>query len=100
MTEKSLANFKITYEVSTDEQSAYELTEIIKAHLQHLTMLTESTVPSVNTEIFKTWLSTLPKVEKSSKNYDLLEEYKKYVNSLPDKLGKEKAEENYIYIIY
>lgn len=96
--EKSLDNFKITYEIGIDDQSAYELAEIIKAHLQHLTQLTNPNVASVNTESFKTWLSKLPSVEKSSKNYGLLEEYKKYVNSLPDKLGKEKSAENYNYI--
>lgn len=98
MTDKKLDNFKITYEVSADEQATYELTEIIKAHLQHLTNLTKPNVSSVKTESFKTWLLTLPNVEKNCKNYSLLEEYKKYINFLPAEEKREKAGENYVFI--
>lgn len=98
MTDKKLENFKITYEVNTDEQATYELTEIIKAHIQHLTKLTNPNVSLVKTESFKTWLLTLPNVEKNCKNYSLLEEYKKYINSLPAEERREKAGENYTYI--
>ena len=52
--------FKITYEITIDEESTYELIEIIKAHIQHLTNLTKSNVESIETEPFKTWIAMLP----------------------------------------
>lgn len=90
--------FKITYEITIDEESTYELIEIIKAHIQHLTNLTKSNVESIETEPFKNWIAMLPIVDENSKNYALLEEYKEYINELPSKLQIDKLEENYIYI--
>lgn len=96
--QQGLDNAKTTYIVENSDQSVYQISEIMKGHLKILTTLTEATVTAVKTEEFKTWISSLSKIEESSEHSALLEEYKKYINSLPVEIGKDKAEENYIYI--
>lgn len=98
VTEKGLPAAKVTYEINIEDQSCLEIAEIIKGHLKCLTPLTEQNAVAVGTENIKSWLPTLPKVDEKAKYYSLLEEYKTYINSLPAKIEKDKAEENYIYI--
>jgi hypothetical protein len=96
--EGGLDNAKTTYSIQAVDQSIYQITEIIKGHLKILTTLVDSTVTAVKTEDFKVWIGTLSETDESNEQYQLLEEYKKYVNSLPEEISKEKVEENYIYI--
>ncbi|WP_139905181.1 SPOR domain-containing protein [Clostridium thermarum] len=98
MNDNGLDNTKITYEINTDEESSYLIAEIMKGHLKILTTLTESYVTAVKTEEFKTWLAPLSSANEKDENYTILQEYKKYLSSLPDEIVKEKAEENYTYI--
>ena len=96
--ENGLDKAKITYDVEVNDQSVYQITEIIKGHLKILTTLIDSTVTAVKTEDFKTWIGTLSNTEEKNQHYQLLDEYKKYINSLPEEITKEKVEENYTYI--
>jgi hypothetical protein len=98
MTDNGLDNAKITYEVNTEEESTYLITEIIKGHLKILTTLTESNVTAVKTGEFKTWLTPLSAENEKDKTYTTLQEYKSFLNALPDEIVKEKVEENYTYI--
>ncbi|MDP4087632.1 MAG: hypothetical protein Q8930_00020 [Bacillota bacterium] len=98
LTDKSLDNSKMTYEINIEDQSCLEIEEIIRAHLRCLTPLTEQNTISVKTDDIKKWLPTLPAVKENSKHFKELEAYKTYISSLPAEIGKDKVEENYIYI--
>ena len=96
--ESGLDYAKTTYEVDVNDQSLYQMTEIIKGHLKILTPLIDSKVTSVQTEDFKTWIGSLSKTDEKSQYYKLLEEYKNYINSLPEEITKDKVEGNYTYV--
>ncbi len=98
LSDKGMPPSKVTYEINIEDQSSLEISEIIKGHLKCLTKLLEQNVASVKTDEFKTWLSTLSKVDEKAKYYSVLEEYKKYIGAMPADISKDKAEENYVYI--
>lgn len=99
LNEKQITNTKTVFEVSKKELCDAEIAEIVKGNIKILNKLMEKDVTSVDTDDFKKWiLTSLKAVDANSKNYNLLEELKNYVNSLPKELGKDKVEENYVFL--
>lgn len=97
--QQGITNSKVTYEIDITDKSASLIVEIMKGHLQILNALSQSNAASVKTEEYKNWLKKeTEKLVKSSKNYDLIEEYKAYINSLPEEIDESKVEEGYLYI--
>jgi len=98
LTDKSVANSKMTFEVNNNNDSMAEIIAIINGNIQVLTKLTDKTVQSVKVEEFKKWCEDLKAVDKSSSNYNELNELKEYVRNLPKEISREKAAENYVFI--
>lgn len=97
--QQNIANSKITYEIDITEKSANLIVEIMKGHLQILNALSQSNAASVKTEEFKSWLKNeTEKLDKNSNNYNLIVEYKAYINSLPEEIDESKVEEGYLYM--
>lgn len=99
LTQLNIENSKVTYEVDIREKSTKLLVEIIKGHLQILNALSQNNAAAVKTEEFKDWLKKeTDKLEQGNKNYDLIEEYTAYINSLPEEIDNSKVEEGYLLI--
>lgn len=96
---QSIPNSKVTYVVDTSEKFNNFLVEIIKGHLQILNALSQSNAASVKTEEYKNWFEKeAAKLEKNGEKNNLIEEYKAYINSLPEEIDNSKVEEGYLFI--
>lgn len=98
LNENKVDNSKMPFEISNGDLCNKEIVEIINGNLLMLTKLTEKNVPAVQTGEFKKWCTSLKDVEKESKNYAVLNEIKGYVNNMADKIEKEKAADNYVFL--
>jgi hypothetical protein len=98
LNENKVDNSKMVLEISNGDLCNKEIVEIINGNLLMLTKLTEKNVPAVQTDEFKKWCTSLKDAEKDSKNYASLAELKTYVNNMPEKIVKEKAADNYVFL--
>ncbi|MCT8978237.1 hypothetical protein N4T77_16740 [Clostridium sp. CX1] len=98
LSEQKVDNSKMLFTISKKDLCDSEITEIINANLQILNKLSEKDVKAIQTEELKKWCSSLKKVDKDSKNINLLNDIKNHVNNMPKELPKDKAAENYAYI--
>jgi hypothetical protein len=99
LNEKQIQNAKIVFEINKGELCDAEIAEIAQGYIKILSKLKESNVTAVQTDDFKKWISTsLKPVEANSKNYAVLDELKKYIEALPQEIGKDKVEENYVFL--
>lgn len=96
--ENNIPNIKKVFEIDKSDACNAEIGEIISGYIKILNKLGEKDVTAVHTEDFKKWMNSLQAVEEKSKNYNILEELKKYINGLPNELSKQKLEENYIKV--
>lgn len=99
LNEKGFQTNKNIIEINKSDLCDAEIAEIISSNIQIINKLFQKDVSGYQTEKFKKWInSDLPAVDQKSKNFVVLEELKKYENSLPEQMNKDKIEENYIYI--
>jgi hypothetical protein len=98
LTESDIPNLKKVFEIDKSDVCNAEIAEIISGYIKILNKLGEKDVTAVHTEDFKKWMNSLQAVEEKSKNYNILEELKKYINGLPNELSKQKLEENYVKV--
>lgn len=96
--EQKVDNSKMMFTINKEELCDAEIAEIINANLQILNKLAEKNVKAVQTDELKKWCSSLKKVDKNSKNVELLNNIKDHVSKMPKEVSKDKAEENYAYI--
>lgn len=96
--EQKVDNSKMIFTINKEELCDAEIAEIINANLQILNKLAEKNVKAVQTDELKKWCSSLKKVDKNSKNVELLNNIKDHVSKMPKEVSKDKAEENYAYI--
>ena len=96
--EKNISPSKMTFEVNNNSECMAEISAIIDANLKVLTKLMDKTVQSYKTEELKKYCANQKAVDKSSTNYNELNELKEYIKNLPPELTKEKAAENYVFI--
>jgi hypothetical protein len=95
---KGIDNSSIKFELNKNDKCDAEIVEIINGYIKILSELLDRNVKSIQTTGFKQYVSSLEKVEGTSKNYSILEELKKYVGALPEAITRDKTEENYIYL--
>jgi hypothetical protein len=99
LNQNGLPNTKVIFNVNKGDLCDAEIAEIINGNIKILTKLMEKEVSAVQTDDYKNWITaSIESVDVKSKNYSSFEEYKAYIAGLPKEFGKEKAEENYIYI--
>jgi hypothetical protein len=99
LNEKQIPTYKTIFEINKNELCEAEIAEVIKGNVKILNKLMEKDVASYDMSDFKNWIaSSLKAADSKSKNYNVLEELKNYVNSLPKEIGKDKVEENYVFL--
>lgn len=97
LTEQKVDNSKIVFSIDEDSPCNTQIVELVNAYIQVLNKISEKNVEAVQTSELKKWTNSLDKV-KDGKNLNALNEIKSYINKLPDKISKDKVEENYIYV--
>jgi hypothetical protein len=99
LNQNGLPNMKTIFEINKSDFCDAEIAEMISGNLKILTKLMEKDVAGYSTDNFKNWMAaSIKDVDKKSKNYNLFQEYKNYINGFPQDLGKDKVEENYTFI--
>jgi hypothetical protein len=99
LNQNGLPNTKIIFSINKADLCDAEIAEIISGNIKILTKLMEKEVSAVQTDDYKNWIAgSIENVDAKSKNYSSFEEYKNYITGLPKEFGKEKVEENYLYI--
>jgi hypothetical protein len=99
LNQNGLPNTKTISEVNKSDFCDAEIAEMISGNLKILTTVIGKDVTGYSTDNFKNWMAaSIKDVDKKSKNYNLFQEYKNYINGLPKELGKDKVEENYTFI--
>lgn len=98
MQAKEIPNSKFSYKIENDGLCNAEIGEIINANITILNRLCENNVKAVQTKDLKAWCKALKQVDKKSKEYDTLENLKKYINAMPDEISKDKANINYQFL--
>lgn len=89
---------KVSFKYDLNNPCNLQIGEMIDAQLQITGKLSDSKVKSVQTKQLKEWSDSLNEIDKSEKNYNILEELKEYIKSLPDEVSKDKLEEYNIYL--
>lgn len=84
---------KISLNVKVNNLCDEEIVETLRAAIKILNKLNEKSVTSVNIAQMKSWLNQLKPIGENESNYNLFQDLKKYISSLPDSLTKEKAVE-------
>ncbi|MCH3964740.1 MAG: hypothetical protein LKE46_10740 [Clostridium sp.] len=100
---KSLAaqkidNSNMNFTVKKDSLCNTEIVEIISAYLQILNKFADNDVEYVKTDDLKKWCSSLKDVDRSTKNFALLDDLKKHIGGMQGNITPNNCEENYIYI--
>lgn len=95
---QKIDNSNMNFTIKNDSLCNTEIIEIIDANLQILNKFSEKDVASIKTDELKKWCASLKDVNKSDKNYSVFKDLRDYINKFPDKLSKDKSDENYIYI--
>ena len=98
LTEKKVENSKMIFDINIDNEVDEEIAEIIDAEIQILNKLCDSSVKAIKTEDLKKWTVALKSTDDKNKNYQILNDLKKYISAYPSELPREKVAENYIYI--
>ncbi|MBP2032986.1 hypothetical protein J2Z42_001665 [Clostridium algifaecis] len=98
LTKQKVDNSNMNFSIKKDSLCNAEIIEIINANLQILNKFSEKDVESIKTDELKKWCASLKDVNKSDKNYYVFKDLRDYINKFPDKLPKDKIDENYIYI--
>jgi hypothetical protein len=89
---------KKTFIVNKSDLCDEEIVEIISGKLKILTELLGEDVSHCDSESFKAWVNELEKVDLESKNIDVLDRLKTYVNNLPKEINKGNVEESYTFL--
>lgn len=84
---------KISLKTSEDSLCNEEIIETSRASIKVLNKLNEKNVTSINISELKSWINELKAIDEKDKNYNVFQELKQYILSLPDSLTKEKATE-------
>ena len=99
LTEKNIDNSKMIFEINISTNPCDEAsTAAISAEVDVLSKLSDKDVKSIKSSELKEWLSTLQGLDKSSKNFALLEEIKTHINALPVEIEKGKVSEYYSFL--
>ena len=88
----------MVFTIKCEDVCDLEIVEIINAYIQVLGKLSEKNVKAIETKELKSWCASLEEVQINNKNIKLLNELKDRINKLPDKVTRDKASENYIFL--
>jgi hypothetical protein len=75
-----------------------EIIAVFDAELQIINKLQDKSIKSIKTDDLKKWTSSLQNVDKDSRNYKVLSEFKNYITSLPAELTRDTSEDNYRHL--
>ena len=91
---------KIKLTLNKGDEIQNQIIEITNGYLEILNTANEEEVKEVNTTDFKTWIKDLKEITEGNK-YDVLQEYKKHMEDLPELINKSNivSEFEYIYSI-
>jgi hypothetical protein len=89
---------KIEFVLYKDDLCNAEIAEIINANIKVLNKLLEQNVEAIETQELKKWCKNLKKVNSKSKNIEVLEDLKDYIQKMPKKISKQNVKENYIFL--
>ncbi|WP_106064518.1 hypothetical protein [Clostridium liquoris] len=98
LNDKKIENSKMVFTIKCEDVCDLEIVEIINAYIQVLGKLSEKNVKAIETKELKSWCASLEEVQINNKNIKLLNELKDRINKLPDKVTRDKASENYIFL--
>lgn len=98
LSDKNIANSKLTYEIPQSDLCDEEIIEIINGNFQIISAASGIDVSSVKTDGFKKWCLELKNVDNSSKNISTLKDLKNNVKDLPKEISKDKISDLYIHI--
>ena len=89
---------KAYFNIENNNLGSTELGEMINANIKIIDKLYEKEVKAFQTAELKKWVNSLKTVEKNNKYITLVNEYKEYINKLPENIDKNKISDNYAYI--
>lgn len=98
LTDKKVANSKMTFKISSADMCDAEISAIVNANMDIIKNLSSNNVKYINTINFKKWIVALGKVDSSSKHIAQLNSLKDYMGKLPDLTYKDKIKEIYIFL--
>ncbi|NMM64528.1 hypothetical protein HBE96_18130 [Clostridium sp. P21] len=98
LNDQKVDNSKMVFTINKTDVCDAEIAELVSADIQILNKLSEKDVKAIQTADLKKWCLTLKNVSNSSKNADVLNQFKNYVNKMPKEISKDKAGENYSYL--
>jgi Cell division protein len=90
---------KIAFQINKNDACDVEIGGILDGLLTMTNSFLDSNVSTVSYDSLKKWVSdNIKDVDSKSKNYSTMQELKKTVSGMPDKMTKDKVEENYVLI--
>ncbi|WP_027632428.1 SPOR domain-containing protein [Clostridium hydrogeniformans] len=91
LTNEGLAPIKVTFSLKKKDFCDAEIGEILRGNLKILNKFEDKNSKPIQTKELKEWTKNLKEVEKDSRNYEVLEEIKKFTLELPDEITKDKV---------
>lgn len=98
LSDKKIDNTKINIAIKKSEPCDEEIIDIIDGNIQLLNALNGKDVSAVKTDKFKGYCASLKNPSQVSKNISVFNDIRKYVNSMPSEIHKDKVSENYLYL--
>ncbi|MCY6485069.1 SPOR domain-containing protein [Clostridium aestuarii] len=89
---------RIKFVFDTNNLCDAQIYEIINGNLQIINKFSDKKVKAVETKQLKEWISKMKKIDKTSENYNKLQNVKDNSNKLPEKISKEQLSKQNIYI--
>lgn len=91
-------NIEKSFNFTEKDTCDKEIVEMVNADITILNKLSDKNVKGVQTKEIKKWVASLQKVDSKSKNYKVLMQLKKYIQSFPEEITKDNVAENYTFL--